>query len=175
MPKRKAPYLNDKTLETLSNTLAYEADSHICLYPDLPIIWLDEGKKYQGNYAAYRLNITYIPYIDKLRYNDKNNLQKLSKIIWKEGFKGQPDERDMTFYKKILNAINDSYKNILVIVEARHANIGIDGSCIDLLIKKAFRVQKYILKFRLSYSPSTQIPQEFASGFQRAMPFGECV
>lgn len=148
--KIKAPYLNDKTLDALSNALAYEADSHISLYPDLPMIWLDEGRKYQGNYAADRFNFVYMPYIDKLNKVDKNNLQEMSKLIWKEGYTGQPVDRDRIFYNKITTTVSDGYKNIFAIVGARHANTDINGSCIDLLMKKGFRVQTYILGSPLS-------------------------
>lgn len=145
--EEKAPYLHKETLESLATALAYEADSHTDIYPNLPIIWLDEGSTYFRTieyYSQDRLSI-YIDAINKLNRKDKNNLELISRNIWSIGYSGNASERDIKFFDKIINAVENEYKNLLIIVGARHANTEIENSLVDRLMKKGFNIRLFIL------------------------------
>lgn len=150
--KDEIPYLNNKTIESLANAMAYEADSHMSLYPNLPIIWLDKGSKYFKPIDCYwndRLDI-YLDNINQLDDKDKNNLEILSKNIWNIANSENATERDEKFFEIILNTIDKGYKNILVIVGASHANIKINKSLASLLLENKLSTQTYILNVQSS-------------------------
>lgn len=82
MLAERFPLLSVEDLVVLSNSLAYEADSHQDIYPNVPIIWLDEKRASVpdvriDNYAASTLGVQ----ADNLyhaRISDPRDLQSFS-------------------------------------------------------------------------------------------------
>ena len=140
--------LKDETIFALADSMAYEADSHIELYPDLPIIWIDE--RFDGTipdsvkrFAEYRLNV-FLSFLEKLNKDEKDNLEAISRIAWSISSRGKAAERDVKFYNKLMNAVQNGYKNIIVIVGAAHATIENEGVLVNLLTKDNYTMQIYM-------------------------------
>lgn len=129
--------------------MAYEADSHLDIYPNLPMLWLD--KRYEKiipdsvkNFALDRLNI-YESFIRYLSDDNKNNLEEISKIAWSRCGLSAATERDALFFNILTSEIKNGYKNIFVVVGADHANLNIEGSFVNRLVVEKYNTHVFIL------------------------------
>ncbi len=129
----------------IADSLGFEADSHLTVYPNIPIVWLDQGRKVQDdiiqNYAdqryeilsAYRQENEKCFDLDKTRHSliaiSKDNL--ISNI------------RDTVFASKISNAIENGMERIICIVGEEHTKTDIKGRLGYQLKEKGFSLSVY--------------------------------
>jgi hypothetical protein len=121
----KYPKTKQSDIITLTETLAYEADTHIALYPNTSIIWLDEQRviKHEDveKYAQSRLSL-YSSYT----YQDSSSLdleQLSNTLLMVASSTSSPSERDSCWFNIVANKIKDGYKTIICIVGSTHINI----------------------------------------------------
>jgi hypothetical protein len=154
------PSLSNENIIALHDTIAYEVDSHVSLYPNLPIIWLDEGRNdpiASNNdniirFAEFRFKY-YKDLLSKtFDLNSENLLEEASLTVWENcNFKNVSNdvdtyERDKKFYYAIKNAIiAKRYKKIIVIVGASHADCKREASMATRLKKENIDLDVYIL------------------------------
>lgn len=136
--KTSFPILGEKDLTLLANSIAFESDSHISIYPDLPIIWLDnyrdmnENSEIIKNYAHDRYNI--LSSIINKGYYDCIEISK--QICNQEYEEAKATERDQLFNNTIKQIIkNKEYNNIICVVGVNHSYSRIEGVFANLLIK----------------------------------------
>ncbi len=154
------PSLSNKNIIALHDTIAYEVDSHVSLYPNLPIIWLDEGRNdpiASDNdniikFAELRFKYYKGLLTKTIDLNSENLLEEVSLTVWENSnFKNVSNdvntyERDKKFYYAIQNAIiAKRYKKIFVIVGANHADYKREASMATRLKKENIDVEVYIV------------------------------
>ena len=124
--KGKWPQASEDLINKIMLTLAFEGDTHTKIYPQVEILWLDQGRQDErpgesGKGFAISLGVTTELY--KLSIDDSNFLQKLSEAILCEtpGPTGE-DERDGKWAHLILNRITQCDDGwAIVIVGKNHA------------------------------------------------------
>ncbi len=125
--------LSSQVLHILTNSLAYESDAHIDIFPDVEILWLDEDREASSDiidkYAEDRLNII-VGCTDKCNFT---SIEDISEKIWARSRSSCPSNRDKVFATKIKNKINSIEDNwAIVIIGTNHAE-NIAGSMRNLL------------------------------------------
>lgn len=136
--------IEHSTAEKLSMSMAYEADSHIELYPDTEVFWLDEKRSVTVqddsivNYYIYRENY-YVNWHKEWLY--KNDLSGLSQMVCAVKDECTPKERDINFPEVVNKAVDLGYTDICCVVGVNHANKEIDGMFAYQLNKQGFNVR----------------------------------
>ncbi len=130
-------------LNILKQSLAFEADAHIKMYPDLPIFWLDEGRIADSSvideYATDRVNI-----ICDASGADPFNMLSLSREVIRRGRTAvMPSERDDKFTEIIVDAVKAGYKYIACIVGVNHTDYAIPEMFGQQLIKNGYEIIRY--------------------------------
>ena len=130
-------------LDMLKQSLAFEADAHVKMYPDLPVLWLDEGRIADSSvideYATDRVNI-----ICGSSGADSFNILRLSREVIRRGQNTViPSERDDKFTEIIDDAVKAGYKHIACVVGESHTDYTIPGMFGQQLIKKGCEVIRY--------------------------------
>ena len=139
LAQTKWPGATSDLLDELALSLGYEADTHIEIYPNVDILWLDQGRKEESDevreYARDRLAM-YISYLggEPLPNDNTSALTKLSlEARARTQSDRQGDERDKKFCRLILERIENGGGDwAIVIVGAVHAE-QVDGSMCRLL------------------------------------------
>jgi len=137
----------EETLTILADTIAFEADSHYAIYPDLPIIWLDKYDKFPSSVESHikdRLYM-YTSCFQKLNKNEKNSIELLSRMVWGRRHLWDVDERDEKFFTILVNETKDEYSNIFIIVGADHTVEDSEERFISRLKKENDNIQVYVL------------------------------
>ncbi len=114
-------------LKTLELSLGYEADSHLDVFPDVEMLWLDEGRDYDdiADYAEQRLHIYKRFLGGSSLQKDCGNVLALLGDAAERGSQGSTngDERDQKFASLILQRlVDDGDKWAIAVVGANHAN-----------------------------------------------------
>ena len=123
--------------------MAYEADAHKSIYPDLPIIWLDElSDKERIRYINNLVQIKISNYIGINIDVKKDRLEQISRILWNDNEESLRPGRDEKFFNKICKA---GYSNVFVLVGARHANPEIEDNLYNRLLDAGYNVKVFIL------------------------------
>lgn len=127
------PRTEKREAKTIADTIAYEADAHLEVYPQLEIIWLDEQREITealrqriDTYCIDRKNIyaNHVPSeCDQLCVSTLS-----SSIGLVENANFAPSIRDQLFADALLAAIENGKKQIVCIVGADHTNIEMPGS-----------------------------------------------
>jgi len=133
----------------LSQTIAYEVDSHNKLYPSLPIIWLDEGRETDielvDNFARYRVDRDH-DFIQGFFNSEENDaLRYISKAAWVAtyGMIYMADTRDWKFSERIKEAITGGYNNIFIIVGEKHVDSKVEGNFYNLIKNDISEIEIY--------------------------------
>jgi hypothetical protein len=140
--KLESPDLSNDELEIFKNSLAYEGDTHIEIYPSVPIVWLDEGRVVNKEkiecYAEGRLNI----YKGHSRGQIKGSLQQISDSL-KQSQQAEIDlERSKIFAERIIAQITESNIDWAISITGQeHTNEEIPGSMRSLIKKAGFNFE----------------------------------
>jgi hypothetical protein len=123
------PHASPKALRILELSLGYEADTHVELFPDVEVLWLDEGRqtdpsRVQG-YAKGRLEM-YRSFLQG-SWSPPGSLTLLRTLSHAARRRAEPDfvpgDRDSTFARLILDRIARGGATWAVaIVGANHAS-----------------------------------------------------
>ena len=140
----RLPQISSTDIDELKLSLAYEVDAHIDIYPDIPVIWLDEGRisepsvieKYADDRAAIILSAA---------KNTPFSLEKLSyELIRKSGYSvSAPSGRDDKFTTVISDAVMNGYQNIACVIGSNHADLELKGMFGQQLVQKGYMVMRY--------------------------------
>lgn len=139
------PDITDRELQTLQSSLAFEADAHLELYPEIPIVWLDENRTVKDGiiekYAEKRLSIIKNAVC---RNNGVFNLSNISYWV-RQSSDGtaDPSERDKMFFSCIQEAVANGYRNIACVVGTNHAELSIKGMFGELLKNERHSIMIY--------------------------------
>ena len=139
------PNITDGELQIIQSSLAFEADAHIGLYPEIPIIWLDENRTVKDdiieNYATSRLSIIK----SDVRKNDEAfNLWNISYCVRQlSQSEAVPSERDKMFFSCIQEAVANGYRNIACVVGTNHTKLSIKGMFGELLKNEGHSIMIY--------------------------------
>ena len=139
------PAITDRELQTLQSSLAFEADAHRALYPEIPIIWLDENRTVEDEiiekYAKDRLSII----TGAVRKN--NGVFNLSDISYCVRHSSNrmiaPSERDKIFFSCIQDAVANGYSNIACVVGTNHVELSTKGMFGELLKNEGHSIMIY--------------------------------
>lgn len=137
-------------LDVLEISLGYEADTHDEFFPNVEVLWLDQGRNDDvSSYAKSRLNV-YRSFLDDEPppTNTAEALEKLSQEAWRraEQWHGSRTERDDKFTSLILDRISkDGGDWAIVIVGAAHAKY-LEKSMRMLLDEQGYSCQVTILR-----------------------------
>lgn len=136
--------ISSADLDMLKHSLAFEADAHVKMYPDLPVFWLDEERVADPSvideYAIDRATI-----ICDSSGGDPFNMLRLSHEVIRRGKNTvMPSERDDNFTEIIDAAVKVGYKCIACVVGESHANCLVPGMFGQQLIKRGYMVIRYI-------------------------------
>lgn len=114
------PKASNDILNSLKDSLGYEGDSHVDIFTDTEILWLDGGRVYSliDSYAIDRLKM----YKGFLGGNKQLELSAISKEALKVANSNSslPSERDTKFSELILEKVREKDGWAIVIVGANH-------------------------------------------------------
>jgi hypothetical protein len=146
----KDPELSEHYITAFSDALAYEADTHKEVFPDLAVLWLDEGRKIEEPMEYLKDRFAIHRYT--LHFQDAKkfvSLKTLSDVSWKVALTDYGTTRDNTrdniFYQKIVGATDGGARRIIIVVGANHANLDIRDSLASLLKCKGYKITAIIL------------------------------
>ncbi len=136
------PSADPNDLDLLANAMAFESDSHIKIYPNLPIIWLDQERLVDlsdddvTNFYIYRKS-----YYDSIINIGINSISDISDYVCRTMGTNGPSERDHMFYDLLQKEIEENgYKRIICIVGAYHANLIEEKRFANMLIRAGYKV-----------------------------------
>lgn len=142
----KFPLLSSESILTLADSLAYEADSHNNLYPETPIIWLDENRvpvkdAVIENYAETTLNVQ-ISNLSDAKISDPCNLQQFSFAAYHASDKDclRDTERDAKFLQATCASAFQT-SNIIGILGSLHTDLTVPGGYARLLLDVGYNVE----------------------------------
>ena len=151
LAKKEWPQSSSFFLTILSEAMAFEGDTHIEVFPTVPILWLDSGRNVTleiiEDYAKDRLNVykSFLPFgVAKL---DDKALLIMSKEAWNRSNKPtQGNSRDTKFAKSIYEH-NDQLRNCwaIAIVGTNHAS-SVQDYMVSILIGQGIKCDMTILK-----------------------------
>lgn len=146
LAKERYPQTDDEEIMLLSQALAYEADSFVSFFPDVPIIWLDEkrpgGKMVNETYAKRRLS-TYAQFTDGSHFNLMNLSQNLLNLGEKWPITPDEDGRDDLFTEAVMRAVIDGNEKIICIVGEKHMRHEVPGMFGEQLLKQGCDLRCY--------------------------------
>lgn len=139
------PNITDGELQIIQSSLAFEADAHIGLYPEIPIIWLDENRTVKDdiieNYATSRLSIIKSAV---RKNNEAFNLWNISYCVRQlSQSEAVPSERDKMFFSCIQEAVANGYRNIACVVGTNHTELSMKGTFGELLENEGHAIMIY--------------------------------
>ncbi len=148
--KKEYPQNTDEQLRMFSDAIAFEVDSHTDSYPDLPIIWLDEGRSIASDmvkdYAVDRFKIYSSSAVVSNGILDVSATRE--KLINASDTKPCPSYRDECFVSKIQEAIESGCKCIACIVGLLHANTTASNMFGERLVRTGYHVVSYDLTMK---------------------------
>lgn len=138
------PMITSGDLDAIKHSLAFEADAHLDMYPDLPVIWLDEDRVANPSiierYADDRVSI-----IRSAADGNDFSLARISyTIIHNADVTPMPSERDKKFTSVIDVAVSSGHHSIACIVGQNHAEFAVKGMFGYELLHKGYPVIRYI-------------------------------
>ncbi|HEY60536.1 MAG TPA: hypothetical protein G4N92_07640 [Anaerolineae bacterium] len=148
LAKKRWPNATTKFLYALAEAVAYEGDTHMEVFPDIPTIWLDQGITIDDqtiitDYAKDRINV-YVNLIgDKICNFDEETLHFMSRRAWErsEFSNNRKTDRDDKFSSIIINKyVLNPNKWAIVIVGANHAKKH-QGTMISELENHGFNIE----------------------------------
>jgi hypothetical protein len=126
--------LRDGKLDAFANSLVYEGDSHHEVFPDVPVLWPDQGRKLSESdlegYAKQRLNV----YLGHSGGDLRGAVEKVSRSIRAMAGTEIDRERSKMFATRIrdrVREVNGSWA--IVITGEAHASNSVRGSMRQLL------------------------------------------
>lgn len=130
--------LTTAELDAYANSLAYDGDSHHDIFPDVPVLWLDEDRKCSNSDLAEYPELRLAIYLRRSG-NDLRCVEKLScaiKAVPTQTNTSTPfwKERNETFARRIcdrIREINGSWA--IAITGKEHACNSVSGSMCQLL------------------------------------------
>ncbi len=140
--KEEWPNITEKLLNTLVQSLGYEGDAHLGVYPNVDTVWLDQGRKDYGsdfieNLAKRRLR-DYRKFLGTCCINAPDALSRISESASKVDCP-RYDPRDRIFADAIRNnSIVGGNDWAIAIVGDDHARMG-GGSVRDLLAAMGYK------------------------------------
>ena len=139
------PSADPNDLDLLANAMAFESDSHIKIYPNLPIIWLDQERLVDlsddnvTNFYIYRKS-----YYDSIIKLGINSISDISSYVCRTMGTNGPSERDHMFYDLLQKEIEENgYKRIICIVGAYHANLIEEKRFANMLVRAGYKVNVF--------------------------------
>jgi len=131
------PYLSPETVNTLKLSLGFEGDTHLDIFPDVEVLWLDQGRQQDvSTYAEDRLamfkDFLAQPPID---VNDSNVLARLSAAA-RERAGGQEiagGDRDKKFVDLLFKKMADYKDGYVIVVVGIYHTSQVEGSMRSLL------------------------------------------
>ena len=139
------PSADPNDLDLLANAMAFESDSHIKIYPNLPIIWLDQERLVDlsddnvTNFYIYRKS-----YYDSIIKLGINSISDISNYVCRTMGTNGPSERDHMFYDLLQKEIEkNGYKRIICIVGAYHANLIEEKRFAHMLVRAGYKVNVF--------------------------------
>lgn len=138
------PDITPTDLDTFMHSLAFEADAHTKIYPDLPVLWLDEGRTVNPSviekYAEGRIAI--IDSVDK--YHHFSIEQVSYEVIQRPGSHSGIFDRDDKFASIIETAVLNSHRNIACVVGELHTDFSVKGMFGQQLVQKGYKIARYL-------------------------------
>jgi hypothetical protein len=139
------PDISDKELHTLQSSLAFEADAHLEIYPEIPIVWLDENRtvidEIIEKYAEDRLSIIKSAV---RKNNGEFNLCNISYCMRQSSNNvAAPSERDEVFFSCIQETVASGYRNIACVVGTNHTKLSTKGMFGELLKNEGHSIMIY--------------------------------
>ena len=129
------PYLSSDKVDILQNSLGYEGDAHLQVFPAVELLWLDEGRQVNNksiiiNYAEDRLKI----YAGSWSVSKPLSINQLSENIRKIEASGVSSDRDVEFARLIQQRISKGGGSwAIAVVGSSHASEKNQGSMRYLL------------------------------------------
>jgi hypothetical protein len=123
--QRQWPEAAPDLLDELELSLGYGGDTHTVLFPDVPVVWLDQGRRCDlSDYARKRLNmykLSLAPHGSP--HNASAALSRLSQSAWENAKPPSAgDERDRKFASLLLQHIDQVAGDwAIAIVGSNHA------------------------------------------------------
>lgn len=156
--------ISDEMIHLITQALAYEADEYKKVFKIDKVFWLDRGRKIVSidEYMQGRLMI----YIgnSQLYSIDINNPELVSRFLWDislcEEEIGTDSEREGILKKGIDTTIQSGFKDILIIIGAKHAQITRKGSTAQLLDNEGNSIRCIILSPTLPPVDPTPLPTD---------------
>jgi len=144
-----ADKISGRTIELITEALAYEADAYKKVYEIADVCWLDNGRKPDSFDRYIEDRLTVYSWHSMTYSIDIDDVDQLSQHLW-DVSTGDEDiwtdpARDEFLYYGIESVVNDGKKNVLVIVGAMHANLKRNSSTASLLLKNGYAVKSIIL------------------------------
>jgi len=129
------PEISESLLNTLTLSLAYEGDAHLQVYPEVEILWLDEGRKLNDRlwteYARLRLRMYRNFFWEGLpKIDDESILLELSRraSLDIEPPPENGEERDVIFANLISAKATDDHNKWAIAIVGRNHALENDGS-----------------------------------------------
>lgn len=115
------PSLSQNDLHKLSQTLAYEGDTHSEVFPNTKIVWLDEGRQVDGknidDFAKDRL-LTYKYWANR---NRTPTLEELGERSWQVAQPSNDTQRCEIFARRIIETASEVSSDwAIIVVGASH-------------------------------------------------------
>jgi hypothetical protein len=130
--------LSEQELKTFAESLIYEVDTHIDVFPSVRILWLDNGRIMCEKYAEKRLNI----YKAAIKNTNpgKSIMERIILYLKNIAVPFEPSERDSAFAQTIQTTLKSVSPNRntnygIVVVGANHASN--NNSSMRNLLEKA--------------------------------------
>lgn len=129
LARKQWPSATPKFLYTLAEAVAYEGDTHVEVFPDIPTIWLDQGRIIKDqtiitDYAKDRITVYANLIGDEISDFNEETLHFMSLKAWEISESSNDrniDDRDYRFSSTIINKyIFNPIKWAIVIVGANH-------------------------------------------------------
>lgn len=151
LAKKAWPQASSLFLEKLSEAMAFEADTHIELFPNIPTLWLDNDRivnpEIVENYARDRLNVYRSFLSSEIAELNYETLLIMSREAWDRSSKpSQGNSRDVQFADLICECFNQTNNCwAIAIVGANHASTA-SGYMGAILIEKGIKCNVTILE-----------------------------
>lgn len=141
--------ISGRTIELISEALAYEADAYKRVYEIAEVCWLDNGRRPDSFDRYIEDRLTIYTWHSMTYSIDIDDVEHMSQHLW-DISTGDADlwtdsARDEFLYYGIESAVKGGKENILVIVGEKHANLKRSCSTASLLLKNGYTVESIIL------------------------------
>lgn len=136
---------NRQEAKMIADAMGFEADSHLPFFPDLPILWLDEGREYDEMCITFYADDRYkVLFKNRREKDNKFDIESTRQsLLTKPSPDYIPGDRDNNFASRVIRSIECGKKKIICIVGKSHINLQIEGSFGSLLNEYGINCSTY--------------------------------